>query len=177
MAMVTLEQLKRVYLFGNLPDELLGKLLPLTQVQIFGDGAVVFKEGERAATVYMLLTGKIILEVEASKQMSVSVGAIKPGYTFGWSAMIPDSFYTSTAVCVEPCEVLAIDGQRFQEFIERDHTLGYRIMQGLVRALRNRLKRRTKQFLDTLRTHPDIERLMPHKDKGGAGSGVGAASG
>lgn len=159
--MVSLEDLKKIYLFGNLSEDMLGKLLPIMQVRIFGDGAVVFKEGEKADTVYMLLTGKIVLEVEASAHMSVSVGAIKPGYTFGWAGLIPGSFYTASAVCVEPCEVLAMPGDQFQEFMERDHTLGYRIMQGLVRALRNRLKRRTSQFLETIKTHPDIERLMP----------------
>lgn len=159
--MVTMEEVKEIYLFGNLSEDLLGKLLPLMQVRIFGDGVVVFREGEKADTVYMLRAGKIVLEVAASEHMSVSVGAIKPGYTFGWAALLPGSFYTASAVCVEPCEVLAMPGQEFQALMERDHTLGYRIMQGLVRALRNRLKRRTSQFIETIKTHPDIERLMP----------------
>ncbi|MFH0844817.1 MAG: cyclic nucleotide-binding domain-containing protein [Pseudomonadota bacterium] len=159
-SMVSFEDLRKMFLLQNLSDSMLGKMLPFAQVRIFGERSVIFKEGDFAEIFYMLLKGKVLLEVEVSETVNVSLGAIKPGYSFGWSALIPGSSYTSYAVCVEPCEVITIPGNRILQILDQDTTMGYQIMTGVVAILKRRLERRTGQFLKTLRTHPDIEKIF-----------------
>lgn len=158
--MVSFEELKRILLLEDLDDTMLGKMLPFTQMHLFGDRAVIFKEGQHAEDFYMLLKGKVVLEVEASESIMISLGSIKSGYSFGWSALLGGSTYTSDAICVEPCEVMAIPGEIFLNLLEENHSMGYRIMSGVVTILKRRLERRTGQFLKTLRAHPDIEKLF-----------------
>jgi len=158
--MVSKEELKKIYLLQNLKDEMLERVPPLVQYHRFDEREVVFEEGERADNFYMLKRGKILLEVEISEMIIISLGSIKSGYSFGWSALFPDSSYTSYAVCTEPCEVLAIPGNKFLDLLKEDHTMGFLVLGEVVKILKNRLERRTGQFLKVMSKHPDIQRLL-----------------
>ena len=158
--MVTLDDLKKIYLLQTLPDESLEKMIPFIEYQQFDDREVVFEEGEKAETFYMLKRGKLLLEVEISEIIIISLGSIKSGYSFGWSALIPDATYTSYAICSEPSEVFSIPGMKLLEILDGDHTMGYQVMTGVVRILKHRLERRTGQFLKVMSKHPDIQKLL-----------------
>ena len=158
--MVSLEDLKKIYLLQNLTDEMIEKMLPITELSHFEEREVIFEEGQNAENFYMLKRGKILLEVEVSGMIIISLGSIKSGYSFGWSALLPDSNYTSYAVTSEPCEVLVISGNKFINFLNEDHTMGYLVMSDVFKILKNRLERRTGQFLKVMSKHPDIQKLL-----------------
>ena len=158
--MVTIEDFKKIDLLQHLSDDALQKILPLAKRLELNHGDVIFKEGEKADTFFLLKRGKVLLEVDISDIISISLGSVKPGFSFGWSALINDSTYTSGAICTEPCEILTVAGKKFQELLKKDHTIGYHIMTGLVHIIRNRLARRTEQFLKVMAKHPDIEKLL-----------------
>ena len=158
--MVPIEDLQKIYWLEKLTDEMLQKISPHARPHHFNSKDVVFEENEAADYFYMLKKGKVLLEVELTREVIISLGAVKTGFSFGWSALLPESHYTSHARCVEPCEVYSIPGQTFLDIIEKDHAMGYIVMQGLVRILENRLKRRTGQFLKVIRQHPDIIKIL-----------------
>jgi CRP/FNR family cyclic AMP-dependent transcriptional regulator len=158
--MASMEEIKAVYLIADLTDEILEKIQPMTEIRQFKEREVIYEEGDKAENFYCLKRGKILLEVEVSKQIIISLGSIKSGYSFGWSALISGSSHTSYAVCTEPCEVLIIPGNKFLELLKEDHASGYRFMNGVMKILKNRLDRRTGQFLKVMTKHPDIQKLL-----------------
>ena len=158
--MVSMEDVKAIYLLEGLPDQILGKICPMSEKQQFKEREVIFEEGDRADNFYLLKNGKILLEVEVAQQIIISLGSIKSGYSFGWSALIPGSSHTSYAVCTEPCEVLITPGNKFLELLKEDHASGYRFMNEVMKILKNRLDRRTGQFLKVMTKHPDIQKLL-----------------
>jgi CRP/FNR family transcriptional regulator, cyclic AMP receptor protein len=158
--MVSLNDLKKILLLSTLEEPLLEKLAPLAQLRIFGEKVVLFDEGKDADTFYMLLNGKVLLEKAASEKVKISLEAVKPGYCFGWSALVTDSSYTSYAICAEPCELITIQGIDLRKMMAEDLPLGRRIMEETLRITMIRLQKRTEQFLKTLRQHPDMERLF-----------------
>ena len=158
--MVSIEDLKRISVLDNLTRPMLEDMRPLAQLNIFGERHVIYEEGQKADHFYMLLTGKVILEVEASEVIMISLEAIKPGYSFGWDALIPGSKYNAYAICVEPCEMIAVPGGKFLEFLDRDHTIGYKFMKRVASILKRRVERRTGQFLKVMSKHPDLQKLM-----------------
>ncbi|UCD32444.1 MAG: cyclic nucleotide-binding domain-containing protein [Desulfobacterales bacterium] len=158
--MASIEDLKKIFLFKKLSDKDLEQILLITRLHEFEEQEAVFREGDRADAFYMLKRGKVLLEVDISDMISISIASVKPGFSFGWSALIPDSFYTSHAICAEPSEVLSIIGMEFIDLLRRDHAMGYYIMEGLVRIIQNRLERRTAQFLMLMSKHPDIQKLL-----------------
>jgi CRP-like cAMP-binding protein len=158
--MVSLNDLKKIWLMASLEEPLLEKIQPLAQLHLFGEKAVLFEEGQEAETLYMLLTGKVLLELEASDTIMISLEAVKPGDPFGWSAIIPGSSYTANATCSEPCELITVPGTKLREIMDKDHLLGYRIMEGVSKILQRRLFTRTDQFLKTFQQLPDMAKLF-----------------
>ena len=158
--MVSIEDLKKISVLDNLTQPMLENMRALAQLNIFGERHVIFEEGQEADYFYMLLKGKVILEVEASEVIMISLEAIKPGYSFGWSALLPGSKCHASAICVESCEVMAVSGDRFLELLDEDHTIGYKFMKRVASILKRRVERRTGQFVQIMSKHPDLQKLM-----------------
>ena len=154
--MVSLEELREVYLVQNLPDQMLKKLMPLADKRSYEEKQVVFEEGQDAEYFYMLFSGKVLLKVDVSPVITISLGSVKHGYSFGWSSLLEGGQYTSQAACAEPCEIAVISGKDFKKVLDDDHTMGYQVMEGIVRIMENRLQRRTTQFIKTLRKQMEI---------------------
>jgi CRP-like cAMP-binding protein len=159
--MVSIEDLKTIIFLQRLTNRMLEKITPHIQIRQFDEKDVIFEEDEWAEDFFMLKRGKILLEVELARGVIISLGTVKTGFSLGWSALLEnESKYTSYAVCVEPCEVFSIPGHRFRELLDQDHDMGYLVTQGVVRIMKNRLQRRTGQFLKVMSKHPDIQKLL-----------------
>jgi len=158
--MVTHEDLKQIIMLSYLSDDMRGKLVPNMEMLRFHERESVFRSGEVADVFFMLKTGKVLLEQRLSDKMTVTVGTIKPGFSFGWSAILPDGRYTLDAVCAEESQVLAISRDTLIELMDNDHSMGYIIMQRLLRVMQTRLDNRTEQFVRVIAKHPDIQTLI-----------------
>jgi len=158
--LTSIEQLKRIRLYEDLTDGMLEQLLPLAQEQAFAEREIIYEPGSEANHFYSLSTGKVLLQTELASALIISLGAIKQGYSFGWSSLLPGPAHTSLAVCMEPCEVLVMPGDKFKALLDQDHTMGFLIMQKAATILENRLERRTTQFVKSIAKHPDIATLL-----------------
>jgi len=157
--MVELEELKKIFILKRLTDPMLERIKPLVTVKRFRDRDVVFREGEEAMEFHMLYSGLILLEMPIGPVMDITLGTIKPGYSFGWSALMPPpTHYTTHAISSGNSEVFCLPGKELQTMMDEDPELGYRLLRGVVNILKKRLERRTEQFLKTLKSHPDIQK-------------------
>jgi len=158
--MVSVNDLKKIYLLQNLPDHCYEKIAPFVRMETRAEKDTLFEEGQKADDFYMLAKGLVLLKVKPSEKLTISLGSIKPGYSLGWSSLIPGRVYTSSAICAEDCELLIISGRDFLTLFEGDHYMGYKVMSGVVRILNNRLERRTRQFKKTLERHIDLDSIL-----------------
>ncbi|MFC1859319.1 cyclic nucleotide-binding domain-containing protein [Thermodesulfobacteriota bacterium] len=158
--MATTEELKQIILMGYLTEEMLEKIVPIVDLLRYEEQDVIFKQGDEADRFYMLKRGKVLLEHKISDKIAVYVGAVTPGFSFGWSAMLGDEQYASDAVCEEPCEIFSMQSEKVLKLFERDHTLGYLISQRLIRIIKKRLDARTEQFVTLITHHPDMRHLF-----------------
>ena len=158
--MVSIEDLRRIVLFENLPDRMLEKLLPLVREKSFKERELIYKADDVAINFYSLKRGKVLLEAELASTLIISLGAIKPGYSFGWPALVPLAKHTSYAVTVEPSEIFVISGPQYLDLLDRNENMGYLVMRNAARILENRLERRTGQFLKSISKHPEIRKLF-----------------
>ena len=158
--MVSIEDLRRVVLFQGLTDQMLEKLAPMVQMESIGERQVIYEPGNKADYFYSLKRGKVLLEAELAPTLIISLSAIKPGYSFGWSALIPSAFHTSYAASAEPSEILVISGAKFLGLLDHDPNMGYAVMRRIVQVLENRLGHRTAQFLRVISKHPEIGALL-----------------
>jgi CRP-like cAMP-binding protein len=158
--MISRDELKRIVMLGYLKDEMLDKLSPIVDVLNYSEREYVFRQGDVAERFYMLRRGKILFERHGSEKMSVAMGSVKPGYSFGWSSMVDVRFYSTDAVCAEPSEIFSVRGQKLRDLLESDNCMGYIFYQRLLRVIKSRLDHRTEQFMRVIRHHPDLQSLF-----------------
>ena len=158
--MIVREDLKQIIMLRYLTDEMLDKLIPITELLHFDKRELIFRQGEKAQRFYMLKEGKVILEQRITDKIAVSVSAIKPGHSFGWSAMLNGEQYTIDAVCAEPSKVFSFRDEKLKALFESDHSLGFIMSQRLLHIIKKRYDIRTEQFIKTLRHHPEISSLL-----------------
>ena len=157
--MVTRNDLKDIVIMSHLSDEMIKKLLPEFELLRFSEGEVIFSRGDDAEMFYSLKRGKILLEQRVLDKVTISVGTVKPGYSFGWSALLGDEKFTLDTVCGEPCEVLRIRAKTLFNLIEQDYEMGFRLMHRLLYMVRRRLDARTDLLLKVILDHPDMHSL------------------
>ncbi len=151
------EDLKRIVILSYLSDSMLDKLIPIVDLLRFDERDAIFREGDMAERFYMLRRGKILLEKRISDKITVSVGTVKAGFSFGWSAMLDGGPYTSDAICSEPCEIFSVRREKILPLMDGDSSMGYIISQRLLRVMKKRLDLRTEQFLRSIENHPDLQ--------------------
>lgn len=144
-----IELLKRCEVFVGLTDSDLQRIaaLPSWQRQTFDAGEYIFQSGTAASDFYILEDGQVNLFVLRmqwlKKPVQVPVDTITKGDVFGWSALIRPHSRAGTAICVKPSSVVAVRGAELIELMDRDHSLGYEVMNGLARVIGGRFRQLT----------------------------------
>jgi CRP-like cAMP-binding protein len=158
--MIKKSDLKNIEFLQCLTDEMLEKLLPITEVLEVKSNEIIFNEGDPAENFYLLKSGHVLLEKKISKSMFVNVCAIDPGEAFGFSASVNSDVRSLTAVCSEPATLYVIRRNSLQKLMEEDQSLGYLIMKHTANLLFQRWARRTEQLIRTMKCHPDIKDIQ-----------------
>lgn len=158
--MVTIDELKQIVMLTYLNDAMLENLAHITDVLTFDKDEVIFRQHDPAERFYMLRYGNVVLEQQITENITACVGAVKPGYSFGWSAMIEDGIYTADAVCSETSEALSFKRSKIIKLFEQDPEMGLRLYQRLLVIIKKRLDYRTEQFRETIKNHPDMQRVF-----------------
>ena len=159
--MVAIDDLQKILLLQDFTEPMLEELSPLVQSRECREREIIFNENDPAEYFFALKRGKIILEVEVSPRVVMSLGSVKSGNSFGWSALSPsDRTHKSNALCTEPCEVFSVAGAEFLSLLERHREAGYRVMQNIFAIFKRRLERRTFQLINVIRNHPNMKDLV-----------------
>jgi signal transduction histidine kinase len=142
---VTSNFLRRFELFEEFTDEELTEISELCREQHYDHGSRLFEEGDPADKLYLVLEGKVSLEKKvqlgrsgSSRQATVSIRG--PGHTVGWSSLVQPRTYTLSAVCIEPCRLLVIDGRDMRGFEARYPGAGLKLMNAVAMLVRGRME-------------------------------------
>jgi CRP-like cAMP-binding protein len=159
--MVALDDLKKILLLQDFTDPMLEELRPLVQSRKGKEQEIIFNEDDPADFFFMLKSGKVVLEVEVSSRVMMSLGSVKSGNSFGWSALSSsDRTHKTNALCTEPSEILFVPGADFMEILDRHPEAGYRVMKNIFAILKRRLERRTVQLTNVIRNYPEMKELV-----------------
>ena len=157
--MISRDDITNCLIFSALPDDLVDRVITISKPKAFEEGEVIFTEGGQAGLLYIIRSGTVLIEQEITNHMTVTVATLDAGECFGYSSLMEEVFFSTTAVCSEASEVIVIDGTALIGLMEKDHTLGYLLHKKMVQMMSRRLERRTEQFLRALSTHPEIHEL------------------
>ena len=158
--MITKEDLKQIVMLTYLTDPMLDNLAQIVDVLKFDKDEIIFKAGEPSTRYYMLRSGTVLLEQRISDKVTTIVGSIKPGYSFGWSALIENEVYTTDAVCDESSEVFSFKREKIFKLFDQDPEMGFIMHQRFLVIIKKRLDYRTEQLRQAIRLHPDMQNLF-----------------
>jgi len=157
--MISRDDIRNSIIFTALPDDLIDRVIAISKPRSFEEGEIIFSEGGQSGILYLVRSGTILIEQEMTRHMTVTVATLNAGECFGYSSLMEEVSFSTTAVSSEASEVIIINGTALREMMEKDHNMGYLIHKRLVQMMAGRLDRRTEQFLRALSTHPEIHEL------------------
>jgi CRP-like cAMP-binding protein len=138
--MVSPEWLKKTELFANLKDTQLENLLSCSSVRSFSQGETIFRQGEEANYLYVLIEGIVNLTVKAEEQVDFMTSKLdKEGAVFGIPSLIEPFCYNVTAICLKPTNILMIGANPLKKMMEEDPMMGMEVMKKLASIYFNRL--------------------------------------
>ncbi len=130
------ELLRRVPLFSNIDTSRL-KLLAFTSERLaFDAGAVLFREGDRGDSAYLILTGKVDVAVNSPKG-DVVVAHLGANNIVGEMALLCEMPRTATIIAAEPLDTLRIKKDQFLQMLRDIPQMPLEIMRELAVRLNN----------------------------------------
>lgn len=122
--------------FRGLTPEQLCKVAELSRLQACSEGEQIYRLGEPAVNLYVLVDGMVRLAIGLGNRSATVGDILRCGQPFGWAALTPAAgLRSATASCLSPCRFLAIKGAELIAVMNDDHTLGYGIMTRLNRLV------------------------------------------
>jgi CRP/FNR family transcriptional regulator, cyclic AMP receptor protein len=135
------ELLKKVYLFNDLTQPELEKILKLAYEKKFEKETAIFQEGEIGDAFYIVTEGQIRISTMVPGVGEEALKVMRPGEYFGEMALI-DDFPRSAAAIAHEGDVLllAVYKRDFKKLMAEDKEMAYKLMSVFIKTLSARLR-------------------------------------
>jgi CRP-like cAMP-binding protein len=104
-----LEVLKSIRHLESLPENVLLELATTARLRSFRTGEVIYLEGEKAETIYILESGWVKATKMSPEGREQSMLLLRPGEFFGDIAVFTDTNYPGTVTALEPVIAWSIE--------------------------------------------------------------------
>lgn len=148
----TIALLHSVPLFATLSEEDLAEVAAVTVPRHFDAGDVVFREGDRSNTCYVVRSGRARAVREHSGRRTLTLATFGPGDIFGELAMFEDESRSATVETLEDTEACAILGNDMRRLLRTHPEISVKLLGALGRRLRETNERLARQSFQTVQS-------------------------
>jgi CRP-like cAMP-binding protein len=125
-----------------------------SSIVTFSPDDLIFREGDEANECYIILEGKVSLEITMSPDREpITIQNIGAGDVLGWAWLFPPHKRRFDARAITPIKAIAIDGKFLRTRCEKDHHLGYELMKRFAILIEERLRAVRSQNPDMYAVH------------------------
>jgi len=143
------EQLQNIPWFQDLHPDHVRRFAEISILRHFKPGEVFFHEGDKQDFFYIVLSGRVALDMFVPHHGKVRFYTCEQWDSFGWSSVTPVvRTRTAGAVGVMDGSVIATDTVKLQALCDRDHDIGYLFMRRMTNVIASRLLVTRLQLLD-----------------------------
>lgn len=147
------QSLKQIFLaipwFQQLSDDHLDLLNQISHLLEVPQGKDLFKEGDKEDFLYIVVNGRIGIEIFAPGKGRITIYTAEPTEIVGWSSVTPVVRQrTASARAVLDSRLIAMDAQALRQLCEDDCGLGCIIMRRIANVVAARLLVTRLQLLD-----------------------------
>ena len=129
-----LESLRSVQLFEALADEDVARIQELGETVELAPGEVLFEEGKKGDSFYIVLRGRVELVKRARDGSEEKLAVAREGETFGEMALLNQSPRSATARAIEPSSLLELSRAAFDSMLGGE-SFAVRMLRGVAKAL------------------------------------------
>jgi len=134
------------FLEGFKPEHV-EKMAGMAREVQFSRDQMIFQEGEQSDLFYLLLSGRVALEVSAPGRI-VRIQTLGEGDELGWSSLLEEESKRFQARSLEPGRALAFLGTQLRQACEEDCAFGYALERQIIKVISSRLQATRLQLLD-----------------------------
>ena len=150
---------RKIFLFQDLEDPELEKVLSRTRPREFPAGQVIIQEGDPGDSLYVMVSG----EVEITKRLTLVLDEDTPkervfirlkaedGVYFGEMSLLESDPRSATVTALSDCRLLELYRKDFLELVRNDPAMGVKLLLRLAQLLSRHL-RKTNQDVVKLTT-------------------------
>jgi len=144
-----LMELEKIPWFQQQKPEHLQKVAEMAHLRRIKAGELLFREGEKEDNLYIVIEGRIALDIFIPHRGKVRIYTVEPLDIFGWSSVTPGSHQrTAGATAVTDGLILGIDSTKLRDACDEDHDFGYLVMRRLLHVVSSRLLVSRLQLID-----------------------------
>ncbi len=151
-----LETLPGIQFLRGVAREHLEQIAAIAQLRDYESDEVVFHQGDDADSVYLVVFGKLSIELGATAQDCKHIVTVGPGEMLGWSSLLERSQLAATARAVESTRLVRIDSAKLLKICDEDPAFGFQFMRRTSVALAKRLNATWGQL-----SHLHLQHFLP----------------
>lgn len=115
----------------------------------FGEGQIIFHQGETANRFYLVEEGMVQLEAALnSGARTIVAGTIEPGRVLGWSWLFAPYKWQFTARALTQTSAIFFYGTVLRERCEADPSLGFELLKRMGQEMVKRLQSARRRLLE-----------------------------
>lgn len=122
-------------LFAGLDPAELGPLATVTVARNHGSSVIVVKEGDRADTLYFVLSGRVKVFKSSDDGRELVLKVQGAGTSFG-DMMLDDGLRSASVITLEPCRLAALSRDVFRDFLARHPDTAFALIKRLIGQVR-----------------------------------------
>jgi CRP/FNR family cyclic AMP-dependent transcriptional regulator len=133
-------ELRNIGLFGALSDDVLEYLAKLLTVETPPAGATIFREGEDANAMFVVINGEVEVLKKSKRSTEARVAVLGPGDWFGEMSIVDIQPRSATVRALAPSRLLRVSSADLDALYRHDLRSYAIIILNLARELSRRLR-------------------------------------
>ena len=132
------EELKRLALFVDLPEDELEQIAASGEEAAFAEGEWIIRQGDEHSAIYVIVEGEVAVVIDDEDRRVLSKGAF-----FGEVSVLLQEPATASIVTRTPVSCLVVPGPAVKDFFVSHPLITYRILKAEARRLKTASDRHT----------------------------------
>lgn len=108
----------------------------------------IFREGQEATHLYLLHTGRVVLETFVPREGTTTVQTLEAGEALGLSWLFPPYQWQFSARAIEPCELVALNSMSLREKAQENPEFGYDLLTRMSQLMWQRLQNTRRRLVE-----------------------------
>jgi hypothetical protein len=134
--------LKNIEIFADLSVNELAAVASVTEEASFGEGEMVFREGEPGDTLFLILEGEVAVIKDCNVEKEIELDSIGSGEYFGEMALFGDDRRSATIRVRKAARFLSLQKQELQEIVREYPQIALhvcKVLSGRIRGLHGKI--------------------------------------